>query len=486
MASASAAVSASGIQDVDGLLSGLKWAFTGGPVVLYNFPTSASYYASPYPNDFPDGFVGVSAAFKATFRKALAEFASVIDVTFSEVGSGAASDISVARSSVLATLGYNGYGRYPGLGDGGDVWFDDDTNNIPDTTSPGRGTWRLVMHEIGHAMGLKHSFETGGAFGQAVAADHDFNDYTIMSYRRYENGPTSNTADRNSSPQSLMMLDIQALQYLYGANFETNAGDTTYTFDAATGQMFVNGVGSDMPSANRIYRTIWDGNGVDTYDFSNYTTSMAIDLRPGKFSTLSAAQLAIVDAATGQTALGNLFNALQYQKDARSLIENATGGSGKDRINGNDAANTLLGGAASDRLSAYKGADVVKGGAGNDRITGGLGGDVLTGNAGRDTFVYLSIRDSGRTNASRDTITDFKIGADRINLKALDAIPGGADQAFSFIGEDSFTAAGQVRAVASGRNTKIEINTDTDATAEASILLKNVAPGDLSSLDFIL
>ena len=55
-------------------------------------------------------------------------------------------------------------------------------------------------------------------------------------------------------------------------NFNSNAGNTVYTFSTTTGEMFIDGVGQGTPQANRIFRTIWDGNGVDTYELSRLTT----------------------------------------------------------------------------------------------------------------------------------------------------------------------------------------------------------------------
>ena len=48
-------------------------------------------------------------------------------------------------------------------------------------------------------------------------------------------------------PSTYMQLDIQALQYLYGANYNYNATSTTYRWDPATGEMFVNGIGPGRP-----------------------------------------------------------------------------------------------------------------------------------------------------------------------------------------------------------------------------------------------
>src|SRR5258705_2526900 len=93
-----------------------------------------------------------------------------------------------------------------------------------------------------------------------------------------------------------MANDILALQTVYGANFTTHQENTVYSWSSTTGQEFINGVAQLAPgggtggSANRIFETIWDGNGVDTYDLSNYTTAGSVNLNPGASSVTSASQ----------------------------------------------------------------------------------------------------------------------------------------------------------------------------------------------------
>ena len=93
-------------------------------------------------------------------------------------------------------------------------------------------------------------------------------------------------------PQTYMQYDIAALQAMYGADFTTNSGNTVYKWSASTGETFVNGVGQGTPLRNKIFLTIWDGGGIDTYDLSNYSGGASIDLAPGGFVKFSDAQLA--------------------------------------------------------------------------------------------------------------------------------------------------------------------------------------------------
>ena len=180
---------------------------------------------------------------------------------------------------------------------------------------------------------------------------------------------------------------------MYGANFTTQSSNTVYTWNPTTGQEFINGVGQLAPgggvggSANRIYETVWDGGGVDTYDLSNYTTNLSINLNPGASSVFSSVQLAYL--GDGHYASGNVYNAYLYNGDARSYIDNANGGSGNDMILGNAIGNVL------------------NGGSGNDTITGGGGNDTIFGGSGTDTAVYLGNRANYTVsyNASSQTFT---------------------------------------------------------------------------------
>ncbi len=410
------AVAATGNRYIDGVLSGTAW---NGPLT-FSFPDAAGDYESPYGNNEPgSGFAQVSLATMQVARHALAgtsataggnavlRGAGIADFTLlaiSDAGFDGA-DLRLAQSSLPPTA----YARYPAGGSGGDIWFGTAYNYRNPTL--GNYAYHTTLHEIGHAMGLKHSQEAGGPGGTAVPTDRDGLEFTVMSYRSYIGGPAGGyTYEQWSAPQSYMMLDIAALQVMYGADFTMQSGDTTYSWNPATGQMSINGTGQGTPGGNRIFLTIWDGGGRDTYDLSNYAGGVTIDLSPGGWSVASTAQLALL--GTGRVARGNIFNAMQHQGDARSLIEDAIGGAGNDRMTGNEAANWLRGNAGNDTLL---------GGAGGDTLDGGTGADSLLGGLGDDCYVVadaacLVMETAGQGNDLVRAAVTWTLGA---NLESL-------------------------------------------------------------------
>ncbi len=359
-----------GVAAVDAELALSKWSALA---LTYSFPDSADAYPSLYSgvgNEPRTGFAPLDASMQAATTAALqTQFAAVTPLSFTLVAPGS-TGVNI-RSAISGAADPTAYAYYPGNGNaGGDAWYG------PSLFGPGGGygtatrgnyTWLTVLHELGHAMGLKHPHEAVAGNPTLAPADRDSMEFSVMTYASYV-GASLTGGYRNEAwgyAQSLMMDDIQALQAMYGANFASHAEDTVYSFSPTTGEEFINGVGQGAPgdgiggSANRVFLTIWDGGGTDTYDFSNYTTDLNVDLSPGGWSVLSAAQLANLgaDASGVHYARGNLFNALPYNGDPRSLIENAIGGSGNDVLHGNAANNLLVGGPGNDTLDGAAGRD---------------------------------------------------------------------------------------------------------------------------------
>jgi serralysin len=360
--------------NVDGLLSSTKWAST---LVSYSFTDSFS-------NDYESGYLNAAThsssfqTFNSTQRAVVRSWANAYNnvsylYLYELTGtSDRDATIRIAMSDTPETA----YAILPGTYfESGDIFFNRSLYNDPVV---GSYSYYTFGHELGHALGLKHGNTTGGVNNVALSADRDSMEFSIMTYRSYVGAPDNAVYNASGSyAQSLMMYDISAIQQMYGAWFGDNASDTTYSFSTTTGEMFVNGVGQGTPLTNTIFRTIWDGNGTDTYDFSNYITNLWVDLTPGSWSDLdTSSNFQAANLGNGNYARGEVFNALQYNGDTRSLIENATGGSGYDVIVGNSANNLLRGNGGNDYIAGLDGNDIIYGDAGADTMVGGAGNDI--------------------------------------------------------------------------------------------------------------
>ncbi len=360
--------------NTNAIVGGSKWTNT---TVTFNFPSSLA----AYPNDYGAetalaNFQQLAATQQTATATMLNQYlAPLVNMTFNRVADTAIADISTQRADLLNQDGTPftvGYAYLPATNSSsGDIWYRN-TNGVVGDPVLGNYSWATFLHEIGHAMGLKHGHEVEGAI-PTMTADRNSMEFSVMTYAGFIGAATGGGYQNEEFgyAQTYMIYDIAALQFMYGANYTTNAGSSVYTFNADTGEMSINGAGQGAPGGNRIFRTVWDGGGVDTYDLSNYTTNLRIDLAPGGWSTFSEVQLA--NLGPGQTARANLFNALLFNNDVRSLIENATGGTGNDSIVGNQIANLLLGN------------------GGDDTFFGGLGADTFNGGLGVDTANYAGV-----------------------------------------------------------------------------------------------
>lgn len=206
-------------------------------------------------------------------------------------------------------------------------------------------------------------------------------------------------------------------------NVQTVAGATVTTVGAAptaTSDDFMRGSnGIDYVNAGAGNDRVWAGNGADYVDGGAGNDVLygenGNDTLMGGLGHDRLFGGADMDVLMGED--GNDY--LDGGADQDSLF----GGAGSDDLRGGDGADFLDGGTGHDALRGGAGADRMFGGEGNDWIEGGAGNDFMSGGAGSDTFYYWL--DNSRKSIDlanswgSDTIADFTVGQDRIDMSRL-------------------------------------------------------------------
>ncbi len=368
--------------------------YWSGSTITYSFPSPGSTWFGYASDQEPSKaeYTGLNAGQQAVMRAEFGVWDRLISASLVETADPG--QIRIAMTNVDAFTSENswGYAYSPPVNGGsasaksGDIWIDFD--RAGSAFAVGSYDYAAAMHEMGHALGLKHPFENS----PTLPTEYDNYRYSIMSYtpnsdNQWVTFSTNGNIIQGSRvgvyPTTPMLFDVAAIQARYGADPTTATGDTIYTFDAS----------------KPIMQTIYDAGGNDTLDLSSQTRASIIDLTPGAFSSIAkftiAEQAAFFKAQIGGAGsyIDSIFNSQSYTWTDNlaiafnTTIENVSGGSGNDRIQGNLADNNLTGGAGDDYIRGADGNDILVGGSGFDDINGNKGGDTVYGGEGNDWVV---------------------------------------------------------------------------------------------------
>ncbi|MBC3881384.1 DUF4214 domain-containing protein [Undibacterium sp. LX40W] len=350
---------------------------------------------------------------KEVVRKILQDLTSFTGLSFKEVdeSSGTVGSMRFGVSQQTVTKGTS---NFPGeAGDAaGDVWMDIESMlNL----APGSEGYAALLHEIGHALGLRHpsNVDASDHYVQEILPAYNQTTYTVMS---------QNFSSDGLFPSTWGNMDISALRYLYG-NKALNIGNSTLVLSDAQA---------------RSQSSLVDDGGVDTLDASGSKVGVSIDLQPGHLSSFGV-------TANGIPAVNNLSLAIG------TVIENVIGSNGDDYLLGNDADN---------------------------RITGNYGNDWIDGGNGIDTAVFSSPRSNyfistafGKTFvSSRDGSGGFDT---LLNIEKLQFSDGTMNLTSKALGAD----AEVVVDLGNTLNANLPVSSDLDSSNATYQLLKGPTIG---------
>ena len=523
-----------------------QWNFTGAtnldadgdPILTYSYYDGDVAYADPY-----NGNVGGPPANETTVEShgtgneavlddAFAAWDLASDFTFQEVEEDG---VEVGELRVAYTdegTGAAAFAYAPGSSAvSGDIWFEagsidiagavdfksDGIDELSSYYSNGTGNkpgfnYFAALHEIGHALGLSHPFDSGDDSSNGdddLPLSQDSMRNTVMTYSQldrnmilqFDTGTNSSLPTYRIWASTPMLYDVEMMEHYYGAEDDSQTNDT-YSFGVTDATSWYN--------STLTIQTIVDSGGTDTIDTSALSRESVIDLTAGSLSSIgiyseadqvsywattlgtsTAAIQSVVDTMDGYASAANSYYSA-YDRSAlytgdynvaiahNAVIENAIGGSANDTITGNSSNNTLSGGAGDDYLEGNGGDDTIDGGTHTT-------GDVAVFN---DVYANYTITESGGTytvahnggagSDGTDTITNveyLEFSDQTIDLSTWPTVTSTTTP--SGIGSQD-TAGDPVYATSDGVNTTTATLADVDVSTQAG------ATSAISRLDSVL
>lgn len=259
-----------------------------------------------------------------------------------------------------------------------------------ENSAPTVGTrgYETLLHEIGHALGLKHPFENPNKLSKA----QDNTDNTVMSY--------THNGDYKSEFQS---YDVAALKWIYGTDGLGGESNSSIILASQAKATSKNDVLIGTSKSEKIdglagNDTLDGGGGRDTLTGGDGNDLYIIDSIDDKVIETNLLDIDTIKSSVNYTLPKNIENLGLTHKAVTAT--------------GNELDNSIIGNVENNILKGMAGNDVLEGGKGNDRLTGGMGKDIFVFNI----TDYDFMGDFAPRAQNLDTINDFEKGIDLIRL----------------------------------------------------------------------
>lgn len=435
------AIPVSGDYRIDALVSGSMWS---NATITYSFYEDSVFAGTYYGSETVSE---VSEPVKTNVRAVMAWYGTMMNRTFVEVVETNTSTFGQIRFMRSTAPSY-AYAYYPSTSNlGGDVHLNPSYDRLGDTNGfqhpAGEHGYTTLIHEIGHALGLKHPHDGSPNLPSA----EDNHTRTVMSY-----------GFPGESPGTPMGYDIMALHHIYGSRSYRTSNDT-YQFTGSAidqyslgGQLFIN------PTL-RTKQAIWDSGGYNVLDLSGFTASSTgyrLDLNPLGWLSTNANYLTtylMAGAVIGPgVSIRHLINTGSSDTIYANASANVFAGYAANRVTGNDV---IHGATTADTLdlSGYSPGEVVPSPSGNDLLLSfGANGSVrlvgyYVGTTNQPAITYstvtptASIGDVSITEGDATTTATFVVTL---------SVPAATEQSVTFATADGDAVAGSDYVASSG------------------------------------